>query len=162
MLKFFTNSKNQGYLRGLAEEFGESTNAVRLELNRLSEANLITSETDGRKKVYMANKKHPLYPELKSVARKYLGLDRIQQVVERLGTVERALITGDYAKGIDSGIIDLVIVGSIDSGYLHKLVSKAEKLVDRKIRTLVLNEQEFKRFTKRLDQEKAIELWCSE
>lgn len=162
LLKFFTNSQTQGYLRGLADEFGESTNAVRLELNRFSEANLITSETEGRKKLYKANKKHPLYPELKSVARKYLGLDRVQHIIERLGNVQRAFITGSYAKGIDSGIIDVVIVGTVDRTYLNKLVQKAEKLINRRIRLLVINELEFKNLAPQFEKEKAIELWFKE
>jgi hypothetical protein len=35
LLKFFLNSSNTSYLRDLAAEFGESTNAIRLELNHL-------------------------------------------------------------------------------------------------------------------------------
>ena len=44
LLKFFLNSSMKAYLRGLAEEFGESTNAIRLELNHLEEAGLLKSE----------------------------------------------------------------------------------------------------------------------
>lgn len=84
-------------------------------------------ETNGRKKVYKANKAHPLYPELKSVARKCLGLDRVKGILWRLGFVEKAFSTGDYDRDIDSGIIDLVIIGQVDSGYLEKLVAKAEQ-----------------------------------
>ena len=40
MLKFFLNSANKAYLRGLAQEFGESTNAIRLELNKLRDEKL--------------------------------------------------------------------------------------------------------------------------
>ena len=36
LLKFFLNSSTSSYLRDLESEFGESTNAIRLELNRLS------------------------------------------------------------------------------------------------------------------------------
>jgi NTP pyrophosphatase (non-canonical NTP hydrolase) len=35
LLKFFTNGTSSAYLRGLAEEFGESTNAIRHELNNV-------------------------------------------------------------------------------------------------------------------------------
>ena len=35
LLKFFLNTSTHAYLRGLADEFGESTNALRLELNHL-------------------------------------------------------------------------------------------------------------------------------
>ena len=38
LLKFFLNSNTTAYLRGLEEEFGESTNSIRLELNRFEKA----------------------------------------------------------------------------------------------------------------------------
>lgn len=43
LLKFFLNSSNRAYLRGLEEEFGESTNAIRLELNKLEKAGMVSS-----------------------------------------------------------------------------------------------------------------------
>ena len=44
LMKFFLNPGTRAYLRSLADEFGESTNSVRVELNRLSEAGLLGSE----------------------------------------------------------------------------------------------------------------------
>ena len=115
LLKFFSNQHSTSYLRSLAEEFGESTNSVRLELNKLSDAGYLNSRENGRTVEFKANTKHPLFPELKSLVHKYLGLDKIvDKVIKKLGTVYKAFVTGDYASGKDSGIIDLVIVGEID------------------------------------------------
>ena len=36
LLRFFLNPNNSGYLRQLANDFGESTNGIRVELNKLS------------------------------------------------------------------------------------------------------------------------------
>jgi len=77
LLKFFLNSETKAYLRGLAEELGESTNAVRVELNRLTKAGLLEICVDGRTKLYQANTKHTLFPELHSLVRKYLGIDQL-------------------------------------------------------------------------------------
>jgi len=162
LLKFFTNERTLGYLRGLAEEFGESTNAVRTELNRMSDANLITSETNGRRRLYRANPDHPLFPELTSVTHKYLGLDTVLTIIKRLGSVRLALITGDYARGQDTGIIDLVIVGTVDETYLNLLVRKAEELIERKIRTLLITPEEYPGFRERFTKEKALILWEEE
>ena len=38
MIKFFISQANRGYLNGLATEMGESTNAIRKELNHLHDA----------------------------------------------------------------------------------------------------------------------------
>lgn len=163
LLKFFLNPDNSAHLRGLAQEFNESTNAVRVELNRLSEAGLLEVESQGRTKQYKANKNHPLYAELHTIVKKYLGLDKlVDQILAKLGNVELALVAGDYARGIDSGIIDLYIIGEVDKKYLYKLIEKAENMIGRKIRCLVLNEDELQRFKDKLTQEKAIVIWGCE
>jgi len=160
LLKFFLNPESKSYLRELAEEFGESTNAVRLELNRFSEAGLLTSKENGRTKMYQANPNHPLFPEIQSMVRKFTGIDQlIPQVLSQLGEIHSAFVTGDYARGIDSGIIDLVIVGKVDELYLKKLIDKAENLIHRKIRSLVLSDEELKKLKDTLKIEEAIVLW---
>ena len=141
LLKFFLNSRNKAYLRGLESEFGESTNAIRLELNRLEDAGMLTSELQGNKKFFQANTKHPLYDEINSLVLKHVGLDRIvNNVVERLGDVEYVYLTGTFAKGLDSQIIDLIFVGSIDKKYLLSLVEKVEKLIKRKVRYIIFDD----------------------
>lgn len=160
LLKFFLNPGTTAYLRGLADEFGESTNGVRVELNRLSEAGLLTSSEEGRTKVYRANTAHPLFPELQRIAAKTLGIDQVvEQVVRRLGNVEQAFVTGDYARGADRGLIDLVLVGDIDRGYFGQLSEKIEKLIGRKIRGLILSREEFARLKDRLEADDVLLLW---
>ncbi len=139
MLKFFLNPNTSAYLRGLAEEFGESTNAVRVELNRFAEAGLLNSSEEGRKKIYKANKSHKLFKDLHTIVQKFIGIDQlVEQVVNKLGNVKVAYITGDYARGIDSGTIDLVIIGEVDSNYLKNLVEKTERMIERKVDVKVL------------------------
>ena len=145
LVKFFSNPETRAYLREIAEEFGESTNAVRVELNRLSDARLLNSAPEGRTIKYTANTEHPLFSDITGIVTKYLGLDQIaMNVVERLGDIDRAFVIGDYARGVDSGIIDLVIVGeNVDRNLLHELSKKVEKLINRKIRSLVLSPAEY-------------------
>ena len=122
-------------MRGLAEEFNESTNAVRIELNRLEVAGMLISHPDGNKKIYQANIKHPLYKEVNGIVRKHLGIDKlILTIIDRLGDLEQAYLTGPFANGQDASIIDLVLVGELEVNYLTQLIDKAEKLIDRRIR----------------------------
>jgi hypothetical protein len=138
LLRFFLNPSNTAHLRGLAEEFAESTNSIRVELNRFEEAGMLTTESSGNKKLYKANNKHPLFKDLQSILLKYVGLDRVVDlVINRIGKLEKVYLTGDYARGIDSGIIDLVFVGDIDKEYLVSLISKIDKLIGRKCRYLI-------------------------
>jgi hypothetical protein len=51
-------------------------------------------------------------------------------------------VTGDFAKGRNSPVIDLLLVGNVDKNYLVQLVEKAEKLIDRRIRFLIYAEND--------------------
>jgi hypothetical protein len=113
---------------------------VRLELNRLSEAGFLLSKASGKTKIYRANQEHPLYQEIRSIVSKYLGFDRlIEQVVNNLGNVEKAIILGDYAQGKDTGTIELVLIGrAINLDYLRFLIGKTEHRIKRKVIVQVL------------------------
>jgi DNA-binding transcriptional ArsR family regulator len=141
LLKFFLNSNNTGYLRSLEPEFGESTNAIRQELNRFEEAGLLNAEKEGKKKVFKANTSHPLFPELNSLLIKYVGLyEIIERVVLQLGKLEKVYLVGKLAKGNDSDVIDLWFVGEkIDENYLKKLIQKAKKSIQRKLNYTILS-----------------------
>lgn len=143
LLKFFLNSKTTAYLRSLEGEFGESTNAIRVELNKLEEAGMLSSFSKGNKKIFKANTHHPLYKEINSIVFKYVGIDRIiEQVVERMGEVNKVYLVGKFARGLDCQIIDLVFIGNIDRNYLVELLVKVEEVINRKIRYLIYSKEE--------------------
>ena len=135
LIKFFVSSANKGYLRGIAEEFNESTNAIRKELNQLSDAGYLSKAQEHNKIYYRANIKHPLFSSLQNLVRTFLGIDKaIDHVLDRAGDIEEVALLGDYAKGIDSGTIEILVKGNkIDSAYLLQLSGKTEKLLDKKI-----------------------------
>jgi hypothetical protein len=138
LLKFFLNAQTTAYLRGLESEFGESSNGIRVELNRFEDAGMIRSFMQGNKKVFTANTDHPLFADIHNILLKYIGFDQIiDKVVARLGEVDSVYVTGDFAEGRDSKIIDLVLVGNVDKNYLVQLVEKVEDIISRKIRFLI-------------------------
>ena len=141
LLKFFTHPDARGHLRGLAEEFGDSTNAVRIELNKLEEAGLLTSASEGQKVVYHVNKTNPFYSDLVSMVSKYLGFDQlIESVLEKVGDLEAAYVVGDYASGVDSGTIELVLVGNVFTDVIDDLVERVESRINRKIKYSLISE----------------------
>jgi len=144
LLRFFLNPENTAHLRGLADEFGESTNAIRLELNRFEEANMLTSEKNGNRKIYKANSRHPLFPDVRSILLKMVGVDQlISYVINKLGNLEKVFLTGEYAQGRNSDIIDIVIVGDVNKAFLTELIDKAEKKIEKKIRYITYLPKEF-------------------
>ena len=122
--KFFLNSSTKAHLRGLETEFGESSNAIRVELNRFERSGLLTSLRDGNKKVFQANSSHPLFSDIHSIIMKETGIDRvIEKVIHRLGNLLCIYLTGDFARGRDSQVIELILVGAdIDREYLARKV----------------------------------------
>ena len=163
LLKFFLNSKTTAYLRSLEGEFGDSTNAIRVELNKLENAGMLSSSLKGNKKIFQANTKHPLFKEIHNILLKQIGLDQIiETVVERLGDVDNVYLIGDFAKGLDSQIIDLIFIGDIDKNYLLKLIEKVEKLISRKVRYLIYTDSELpKSELNKMNPERLL-LWSKE
>jgi predicted transcriptional regulator len=135
MIKFFISQANRGYLNGLATEMGESTNSIRKELNHLHSAGYLEKSKSNNKVEYKANTRHPLYEVLRKVILKHLGLeDAVEVVLERMGEVEQIILIGDYAKGIDSGKIEIIVVGqNLNTSYVKNLEAKVEKLISRKV-----------------------------
>lgn len=163
LLKFFLNSNATSYLRGLESEFGDSTNSIRLELNRFEEAGMLTSELKGNKKYFTANTNHPLYNDVHNIVLKYIGFDKIiEQVIDRLGHLDMVYITGNFAKGIDSPIIDLLFVGKVNKPYLVELIEKVEKLIKRKVRYLTYTAEEFALENNVINNQKLLLLWSNE
>jgi predicted DNA-binding protein YlxM (UPF0122 family) len=162
LTRFFFNPETRSYLRELAKEFDVSTNSVREELNQLTKTRLLTSEKNGRQIYYKANPKHPLFPELKSMVGKVMGIDQvIDGIVNRLGNIESAYIIDDYAAGKDTGIIDLVFVGEINQNHLNDLIKKTESYIKRKIRALVLTQKEYNNLLPRLKTRPLLLVWES-
>ena len=155
LLKFFLNINNQGYLRSLESEFNESTNGIRQELNRFEHAGLLLTESDGNKKLYRANTGHPLFKDLNSIILKFVGVEELlERVIDRLGNVKQVYLEGRIAQGLESDIIDLMIVGDdIDRNYLSSLVEKTEPLLKRKIRYLVFEEADAEVYVERHHKE---------
>jgi hypothetical protein len=144
LLKLFLNSDNKAYLRGLEEEFQESTNGIRMELNRFEQVGMITSDIEGNKKYFRANKKHPLFADIQSIIKKHIGIDSIiENVLSKLGEIEEVYLTGDFAKGINANIIDLEMVGIVDENYLITLIKKVEPLIKRKVRYIIYSTEEY-------------------
>jgi DNA-binding HxlR family transcriptional regulator len=147
LTKLLLNPTSTVYLRGLERDLGVSSNMVRLELNKLSDMQLIQEQVDDentKTKHYSVNTKHPMFKSLRGVIMQYVGLDQIiENVLDKLGNVDEVYLTGDLALGKNNSFVDLVIVGDIDKSYLYQLIEKAERLIDKKIRAAIYQPEEF-------------------
>ena len=87
-------NKTKTILSEIAEDdyknIGAQTSGInRLELNRLSKAKIISAENVGRTIQYHANREHALFKEIKSLVRKYSGVDGlVETLIEKIGNVK--------------------------------------------------------------------------
>lgn len=145
LLKFFLNSKNTAYLRNLEEEFGESTNAIRVELNKFEKAGFLESFLSGNKKLFTVNTGHPLFSDLHRIILKMTGIEYVvDYVLQRIGDLEKVYLVGNLSKGQSSDIIDLVLVGNdLNKTFLLEQIEKAERKLGKKIRYVHYTTKEF-------------------
>ena len=161
LTKFFLNPQAKAYLRELERSFGESSNAVRLELNRFEDAGLLNSSLEGNRKVFIANTKHPLFPNIHNILRTNLGNDRIvEEITGNLGNIMEVWLSGEFAKGNDSEFIELLLVGTtIDQEYLERLRVKAASLISRTIRITLFTPETFAGMKSLIDSTDIFLLW---
>ncbi len=135
LIKFFISQANKGHLNGLANEMGESTNSIRKELNNLFDAGYLNKIKINNKVEYKVNSSHPLYDTMRKVVMKHLGLeDIVETVISKIGNVKQIILLGDYAKGIDSGTIEVMLIGdNLNMDYTSQLEVKIEKIIKRKV-----------------------------
>lgn len=145
LMKFFLNSSNSSYLRNLEEEFGESTNGIRIELNKFEKAGFLESRIEGNKKMFKVNIEHPLFKDLNSILMKMTGLNHVvDYMLARIGDLEKVYLVGKLAQGQETGIIDIVLVGDgINKTFLIEQIEKAEHKIGKKIRYVLFTTSEF-------------------
>ena len=58
--------------------------------------------------------------------------------VHQVPKIDKIILLGDYAKGIDSGVIEVLIIGNnINKNYLDRIHPKIENEINRKINFLI-------------------------
>ena len=86
--------------------------------------------------------------------KKFVGIDQIiEQITSRLGDLDAAYLIHNLAIGLDSKIIELVLIGNnLNQESIHSLIEKAESHLSRKIQCEILTREELIR----IHDEKAI------
>ena len=135
LIRFFLNLAKKSHLRGLASDFNESTNSIRVELNNLTQAGYLIKKKEKNKVNYLANKNHPLFNILIDLVRKHTGVeDIINNIITSVKYLNKVYLVGDYANGIDSGFIKILIDGDIiDQDFINEVIKKTELKINRKI-----------------------------
>ena len=135
LIRFFLNLAKKSHLRGIANDLNDSTNSIRIELNNLTKAGYLIKKREKNKINYLANQEHPLFHILVDLVKKHTGIEEIvKKIVASIDNLNSIYLIGDYAKGIDSGIIQIFIDGDInDRLFIQNILKSTEKKIGRKI-----------------------------
>ena len=82
-----------------------------------------------------------MFEILQKVVFKHLGLEEIvEHVLAQMGEVMEIHLIGDYAKGLDTGSIEVLLIGDqLNAKYISQLEQKIEKLIERKVQFIISN-----------------------
>ena len=82
-----------------------------------------------------------MFEILQKVVFKHLGLeDIVEHVLAQMGEVQQIHLIGDYAKGLDTGLIEVLLIGNqLNTDYITNLEEKIEKLIERKVQFIISN-----------------------
>ncbi|WP_197086203.1 hypothetical protein [Sphingobacterium sp. IITKGP-BTPF85] len=114
----------------------------------MEDAGYLEKKSDKNKILYRANTQHSLFKPLQKLIHTFLGIeDVVDQVLSRSGGVESVSLIGDYAKGLDSGVIEVIILGeNINQAYLLQLAAKVAAKLNKEIKLYFnINPQEGQR-----------------
>jgi predicted nucleotidyltransferase len=145
---FLTNPDRSFYMQEIGRILGKKPGAFQRTLNNMVSEGILTSEYKANARFFKANKKCPIYKELKSIVFKTVGIQgSIREALEEIGNIKFAFIYGSYAKAKESLLsdIDLVIIGNPDEDRLIKELDKLEGKFQREINYKLYTLKEFKK-----------------
>jgi len=134
------------YLRELAQKADVPLRSVQIEVKRLTNAEILVCERDGRQTYYRMNERCPILAELRSMFIKTVGIaDAVRKVLSpESASISAAFIYGSYARGEirAESDIDLFVVGDTTLRRLTSLLRKTD--IMRAINPTVMSREEFK------------------
>jgi DNA-binding transcriptional ArsR family regulator len=142
MSLLFNNPDEKFYVREIARLINKNPSGVKRELDKLEKMDLVISEKEGNLKYFIVNKNSSLFPELKGLIAKSLGLPGALKSILKASDAKTAFIYGPYINNTGLPSLDLFIV--TDSNHVEKIVTEVEKRFGRKIRYTVMNCSEYK------------------
>ena len=143
---FFHHPEENNYLRKIVRDTSEAVNAVKRELDILSEAKLLNKEKRLNKIFYTLNKNFRFYDEFLRIFTKTSPLaNAIYQNTSKLGKMKFIGLSTKFSKKteIKEDEVYLLLVGTVVVPEVTAIVGEAEKTFGREINYTVMTEDEF-------------------
>lgn len=146
----FGFSEQELHQREVARRSGLSESAVRQELSNLSRLDLIRRRTSGNRTYYRANHDHPLYPDIRHLVVKTVGLVDVVRDRLPLDIIQVAFLFGSMASGHETAEsdIDLMVIGAVRLRQLSSSLSGLASELGREINPHVMTAIEYRQRAK--------------
>ena len=143
----FSGTGNELHIREIQRRSGLTDGTIRQELRKLARLDLVCSRRDSNRVYYRANSESPLFPEIRGLVIKTVGLVDVLRDVLRDERIRSAFVFGSLARGEEKAHsdVDLMVIGSIRLRPLSGLLSGISERIGREINPHVLSDAEFKK-----------------
>ena len=136
------NPEERFYVREIATLLRKNPSGVKRELDNLEKMGILISKRVANLKYFQAEKKSPLFAELKNLIAKSQGIHGALKALLKTSNIKLAFIYGPYAESEDADVVNLLIVG-VNSLPIES-VSDVEAKFGKKVHITLIDENEFK------------------
>jgi predicted nucleotidyltransferase len=143
----FGGTGEELHVREIERRSGLNDSTLRQELRKLVRLDLVQSRRDSNRVYYRAKTENPLYPEIRNLVLKTIGLaDGLKSALADT-RIRVAFVFGSIARGEQkaSSDVDLMVIGQLGLRDLSRLLSGVEEKIGREINPHVLREEEFRK-----------------
>ena len=147
MSLLFNNPEEKCYVREIAILINKNPSGVKQEVYKFYKMNLVLTEREGNLKYFRVNRNSPLFPELKGLIAKSLGLPGALKSVLKASEAKTAFIYGPYIQNADIQSLDLFVV--TDSNHIKKSLGDIEKRFGRKIKLTLMGISDYREMKKK-------------
>ena len=149
----FGISAEELHMREIERRSGYAIGKIQTELKKLLRLDLVKKRKDGNRLYYRANKEHPLYPDIRSLVLKTIGLgDILKNALRQDADISIAFVFGSIARHEETAgsDVDLMVIGKLGLRKLTGMLSGVSEQIGREINPHILSIEEFiKRKTNR-------------
>ncbi|MBI5639298.1 MAG: hypothetical protein HZA17_02625, partial [Nitrospirae bacterium] len=136
------NPEERFYVREIATLLRKNPSGVKRELDNLEKMGILTSKKVANLKYFQAEKKSPLFSELKSLIAKSLGASGALKTLLKTSGAKIAFIHGPYTESEDIATIDLFMVGPTSLSI--EGIKDIEEKFSKKINITLMDDGEFR------------------
>ncbi len=116
-------------------------------LEQFETSGVVTKTPRGNQRLYLANRQHPIYPELRSICLKTFGLADVigEELSQYREHISEAFVFGSIAQGTDKpqSDVDLMLVANLDLLELGEVLERLESALGRRIDLNLYTDEEW-------------------